>query len=151
MGEQRDQDGRHTISTHCMRDSGRALAGVGTWSSKPPTMGLDYSVHFTDEETDVQRLSQPRKFSTTMIPHLSEEETKAHGGQVNKPKMTQPSTGGAPEAHAGGLMPEATTAQPYFPFLTHSKSQVASFQTCERLLPRPHWIFFRFFKRVDET
>ena len=48
-------------------------------------------------------------------------------------------------------MPEATPVKPYFPFLTDSKSQVASFQTCERLLPRHHWIFFRFFKRVDET
>ena len=77
MGEQRDQDGRHTVSTHCMRASGRALAGVGTRSSKPPTVGLDYSVHFTDEETDVQRLSQPRKFRLLLFP-ISQKRKPRH-------------------------------------------------------------------------
>lgn len=51
-------------------------------------MGPNYFVHFTDEDTDVQRLNRPCEISATIIPHLSEEETKAQRGQVNVPKIT---------------------------------------------------------------
>ena len=95
-GERRDQDGRHTTRafTACRM---RAKHGPRAAFSLPNvSMRLDYFVHFTDEDTDVQRLNRPYEISTTIIPHLSEEETKAQRGQVHMPKITQPFTGGAP-------------------------------------------------------
>ena len=146
--------GQARPSTHCMPDAGRARAEHSLRAGCGPSTGralpacrmrakhgpraafslpnvsvrLDDFVHFTDEDTDVQRLNRPCEISTTIIPHLSEEETKAQRGQVHMPKITQPFTGGAPE---GGLMPEATKVKFYFLFLKYSKSQVANFQRCK--------------------
>ena len=120
----------HGPSTHCVPDAGQARPRAA-FSLPNVSVRLDDFVHFTDEDTDVQRLNRPCEISTTIIPHLSEEETKAQRDQVHMPKITQPFTGGAPEAHAGGLMPEATKVKFYFLFLKYSKSQVANFQRCK--------------------
>ena len=74
----------------------------------------------------------PMRLVLPLFPISQKRKPRHREARCTCPRSHSHSLEGPPEAHAGGLRPEATKVKFYFLFLKYSKSQVANFQRCKR-------------------